>query len=152
MSTTGPNRTNVLIVGSGAVGVTAGIEAKEAGAQVTILERESHLGGAAAISGGGCSIVETPLQRSNGIEDSPDLAFADWIGVGQGSADEEWARFYVERSCQDLYMWAEERGVSWVAVNPNKGSERTAHSACFLLMPMSIGVSRCSSSTLSPLK
>ena len=89
---------------------------------MTVLERESHLGGAAAISGGGCSIVETPLQRSNGIEDSPDLAFADWIGVGQGSADEEWARFYIERSCQDLYMWAEERGVSWVAVNPNEGN------------------------------
>ena len=48
MSTTKSNRTNVLIVGSGAVGVTAGIEAKEAGAQVTILERESHLGEAAA--------------------------------------------------------------------------------------------------------
>ena len=49
MSTTKSDRTNVLIVGSGAVGVTAGIEAKEAGAQVTILERESHLGGAAPV-------------------------------------------------------------------------------------------------------
>ena len=48
MSTTKSNRTNVLIVGSGAVGVTAGIEAKEAGAQVTIRERESHVGEAAA--------------------------------------------------------------------------------------------------------
>ena len=46
-------QTDVLVVGSGAVGVAASIEAKEAGAQVIVLEKEDHLGGAAAISGGG---------------------------------------------------------------------------------------------------
>lgn len=54
-------QTDVLVVGSGAVGVAASIEAKEAGAQVIVLEKEDHLGGAAAISGGGCCIVDTPL-------------------------------------------------------------------------------------------
>ena len=48
-----PVETDVVVVGSGAVGVTASIEVKEAGGRVIILERESHLGGAAAISGGG---------------------------------------------------------------------------------------------------
>ena len=67
-------RTDVLIVGSGAVGVAAGLEAHEAGAQVVVLEKEAHLGGAAAISGGGCSCVGTRLQREHGIEDAPDLA------------------------------------------------------------------------------
>lgn len=114
--------TDVLIVGSGAVGVAASIEAKEAGAQVIVLERESYLGGAAAISGGGCCLVGTPLQQQNGIQDNPDLAFDDWVRFGQGSADEEWARFYIERSCPDLYLWAQERGVNWVAINPNEGN------------------------------
>lgn len=115
-------QTDVLVVGSGAVGVAASIEAKEAGAQVIVLEKEDHLGGAAAISGGGCCLVDTPLQREKGIQDSPDLAFEDWISWGQGSADEEWARFYVEQSCQELYEWARERGVNWVGVNPNEGN------------------------------
>lgn len=115
-------KTDVIVVGSGAVGVAAGIEAREAGAQVIVLEKEPQLGGAAAISGGGCSMVGTPLQRENGIEDYPDLAFADWVDFAEGAADEEWVRFYLERSCRDLYQWANDRGVQWVALNPNEGN------------------------------
>ena len=113
---------DVIIVGSGAVGVAASMEAHEAGARVIVLERESYLGGAAAISGGGCCLVGTPLQQQQGIKDSADLAFDDWVRFGQGSADEEWARFYIEHSCPDLYEWAKDRGVNWVGVNPNEGN------------------------------
>jgi succinate dehydrogenase/fumarate reductase flavoprotein subunit len=104
-------RTDVLIVGSGAVGVAAGLEAHEAGAQVIVIEKEAHLGGAATISGGGCSCVGPRLQREHGIEDSPDLAFDDWITWGEGAADEAWAQFYIEHSNADLYEWGIERGV-----------------------------------------
>src|SRR5215510_4811262 len=45
-------QTDVVIVGSGAVGIAAGLEAHEAGAQVIVIEKEAQLGGAAAISGG----------------------------------------------------------------------------------------------------
>ena len=38
-------QTDVLIVGSGAVGVAAGLEAHEAGAQVIVIEKEAQLGG-----------------------------------------------------------------------------------------------------------
>jgi succinate dehydrogenase/fumarate reductase flavoprotein subunit len=104
-------QTDVLIVGSGAVGVAAGLEAHEAGARVIVIEKEAQFGGAAAISGGGCSCVGTRLQREHGIEDSPDLALDDWITWGEGAADEEWARFYVEHSNADLYQWGIARGV-----------------------------------------
>src|SRR5262245_2196463 len=86
-------QTDVVIVGSGAVGVAAGLEAQEAGAQVIVIEKEAQLGGAAAISSGGCCCVDTRLQREQGIADSPDLAFEDWIRWGEGAADEAWARF-----------------------------------------------------------
>src|SRR6266446_7695872 len=115
-------RTDVLIVGSGAVGVAAGLEAHEAGAQVVVIEKEAHLGGAAAISGGGCSCVGTRLQREHGIEDSPDLAFDDWITWGEGAADEAWARFYIEHSNADLYQWGIERGVQWDGLNQQEGN------------------------------
>lgn len=46
--TTGESvKTNVLILGSGAAGVTAAIEAAEAGADVIVQEEEDHLVGAA---------------------------------------------------------------------------------------------------------
>ena len=115
-------KTDVIIVGSGAVGVAAGIEAREAGAQVIVLEKEAHLGGAAAISGGGCCMVGTPLQRQKNIEDSPDLAFQDWVDFGSGSADEKWVRFYLERSCRELCQWGSDRGVNWVALNHQEGN------------------------------
>ncbi|MDP7533929.1 MAG: FAD-dependent oxidoreductase, partial [SAR202 cluster bacterium] len=115
-------KTNVLVVGSGAVGVAASIEAREAGAKVLVIEQADHLGGAAAISGGGCCLADTPLQRERGIEDSADLAFDDWIRFGEGSADEVWARFYLERSSKDLFEWAANRGVNWVGVNMNEGN------------------------------
>lgn len=113
---------DVLIVGSGGAGAAAAIEARRAGADVDVIEQESTLGGAAAISGGGCFVVDTPLQRAQGHVDSPDLAFRDWLTWGQGTADEEWARYYIEHSLNDLYRWAEELGARWTRVSLQEGN------------------------------
>jgi flavocytochrome c len=115
-------QTDVVIVGSGAVGVAAGLEAQEAGAQVIVIEKEAQLGGAAAISSGGCCCVGTRLQREQGIADSPDLAFEDWIRWGEGAADEAWARFYIEHSRADLYQWGIARGVQWDGLMQPEGN------------------------------
>jgi len=114
--------TDVLVIGSGAAGVTAAIEAREAGAEVIVIEKSGHLGGAAVISGGGCCLVGTSLQTEKGIEDSVDLAFDDWVKFGEGSADEEWARFYLENTNSELFEWASARGVGWDFVNHNEGN------------------------------
>ena len=45
--------TDIAIVGAGAAGVAAGIEARDAGARVIVLEQAAEPGGAAVISGGG---------------------------------------------------------------------------------------------------
>ena len=122
MTTGESTKTNVLIVGSGAAGVTAAIEAREAGADVIVLEKEAHLGGAAAISSRGCCLVRSALQKESGIDDNPDLAFEDWITFGGGTADEIMARYYIENTSQGLFEWPKERGVEWVRVNQNEGN------------------------------
>ena len=83
-----PLQTDVLIIGGGGAGIPAAIEVGRAGGTAVVLEQADECGGTAAISGGGCCIVGTPLQKSQGIEDTPDLAFEDWIKWGGGSADE----------------------------------------------------------------
>ena len=98
--------TDVAIVAGGA-GIAAG-EARDAGARAIAFEKDSQLGGAAIISGGGCLIVGSPLQQKHGIHDTPDLAFKDWIEWGGPSTDEVWARYYIEHSLHDLYHWAED--------------------------------------------
>ena len=56
--------TDIAIVGAGGAGVAAGIEARDAGARVIAFENGSEPGGAAIISGGGCLIVGSPLQKA----------------------------------------------------------------------------------------
>jgi predicted oxidoreductase len=76
--------TDIAIVGAGGAGVAAAIEARDAGARAIVFEKSADPGGAAIISGGGCLIVGSPLQKKNGIHDTPDLAFKDWIEWGEG--------------------------------------------------------------------
>jgi flavocytochrome c len=113
---------DVAIIGAGGAGVAAALEAGEAGAKMILLEQDEKLGGTAAISGGGCFIVGTPLQESQGIFDTPDIAFEDWVKWGQGAADEEWARYYIEHSLHDLYFWAEKYGAKWVDMKSQEGN------------------------------
>ncbi len=114
--------TEVAVIGAGGGGMAAGIEARDAGAKVIAFEKRDEPGGAAIVSGGGCLIVGSPLQKSEGIEDTPDLAFNDWISWGGPSADEVWARYYIEHSLHDLYHWAETLGVKWVDMKPQEGN------------------------------
>src|SRR5262245_46461173 len=114
--------TDVAIMGAGGAGIAAGIEARAAGARAIAFEQAAAPGGAAIISGGGCLIVGSPLQKANGINDTPDLAFTDWIAWGGPSADEVWARYYIEHTLHDLYHWAEGMGVKWVDLKFQEGN------------------------------
>ena len=133
--------TDIAIIGSGGAGIAAGIEARDAGARAIAFEKSSDLGGAAIISGGGCLIVGSPLQKQNGIQDTPDLAFNDWIKWGGPSADEVWARYYIEHSLHDLYFWAEGLGAKWVDMKPQEGNSvmrwtRSEHNGLGLMTHM----------------
>lgn len=114
--------TDVTIIGGGGAGVAAALEAGEAGAGMVVLEQDDKLGGTAATSGGGCFLVGTPLQESQGIHDTPDLAFEDWVTWGQGAADEGWSRYYIEHTLHDLYFWAEKHGAKWVDMKFQEGN------------------------------
>jgi predicted oxidoreductase len=114
--------TDVAIVGAGGAGIAAGIEARAAGARAIAFEQGAAPGGAAIVSGGGCLIVGSPLQQQNGIKDTPDLAFADWMAWGGPSADAVWARYYIEHTRHDLYHWAESFGVKWTDLKVQEGN------------------------------
>jgi len=57
-------QTDVVIIGGGGAGIPAAIEVARAGGKTIVLEAALECGGTAAISGGGCCIVGTPLQKS----------------------------------------------------------------------------------------
>ena len=70
---------DVVIVGSGAAGLAAAVEARKAGSSVIVLEKMGSIGGNSGISQGLMSVPGTPVQEKLGIHDSPDLFAADML-------------------------------------------------------------------------
>lgn len=68
---------DVAIIGTGGAGLAAAIEARSAGARVAMVGQGESPGGASIISGGGCLVVGTPLQKALGIQGSPDEALQE---------------------------------------------------------------------------
>ena len=65
---------DVLVVGSGAAGMSAAVTAGHGGLNVLIVEKEPRFGGTTARSGGWLWIPGTSLARAWGIHESPDQA------------------------------------------------------------------------------
>lgn len=113
--------TDVVVVGTGAAGTPAAIEAARGGSQVIRLEKVEAVGGNLSHSqgivylGGG-----TALQQAHGFEDTPDQMFAYLSAFMAPWEDEEFIRFYVDNSVEH-YNWFIENGVEFgTEYVPNK--------------------------------
>ncbi len=105
--------TDVLVVGFGAGGSAAALEARAAGARVTILERMKAGGGALKNSGGIIYMGGgTALQKALGIEDTRDNMYKYLVtAVGDG-ANPELIGVYCDKS-PELYDWLVAKGVKF---------------------------------------
>lgn len=65
---------DVIVVGSGAAGMTAALSAAHRGLKVLVLEKAAHFGGSTARSGGGVWIPGNHALRAAGIEEPPERA------------------------------------------------------------------------------
>src|ERR1700730_2801445 len=107
---------DVVVIGAGAGGLVAAIAAREKGASVVVVEKNFDIGGRAMMSYGGLYIGGgNRLQKAKGVEDTPDLAFADWSRpekpMGRFS-DRELVRVWADNNL-DLFDWLEKQGIKW---------------------------------------
>ncbi|MFB8829224.1 FAD-dependent oxidoreductase [Azotobacter sp. CWF10] len=65
---------DVLVVGSGAGGLSTAIVAKKHGLDVLVVEKEEYFGGTTAFSGGVLWIPGNHLARASGVQDSREAA------------------------------------------------------------------------------
>jgi len=87
---------DILVVGSGAAGLTAALAAADAGARVMVLEKGPFYGGSSALSGGAIWAPNNPLMARAGLTDSAEEALAYLRHITDGHASEEKLRAYVE--------------------------------------------------------
>ncbi|VTU27568.1 Fumarate reductase flavoprotein subunit precursor [Variovorax sp. PBS-H4] len=105
-------RTGLLVIGGGAAGFAAALEAATAGVQVTLLEKTADIGGSSAMSGGCLAFAGTDLQEAEGVEDSAELLRSDLIEVGQHDNDPAVVDAYVHNQL-DTYRWLRGLGLQF---------------------------------------
>ena len=130
---------DVLVIGSGAAGLPAAINAVEGGASVIVVEANYDVGGHAILSGGHMALGGgTSAQRKYGIEDSPDTVFSDltdWsIVQANGSPDYRYNDRAVMRAfadhCALTFEFLLANGVEFTDKAPdNHGASTTGNSA-----------------------
>jgi flavocytochrome c len=109
--------TDVLVIGTGYAGLSAALEAFDAGSQVILIEKQPIVGGNSIIANGNYNAVDPERQKKQGIEDSTDLFYQQAMAYGDNLADPEKLRFMVDNALPGL-QWLEKMGVQF---NPTVG-------------------------------
>jgi len=93
---------DVIVLGTGAAGMTAALAAHEAGASVALIERGSRIGGTSAISGGVIWVADNPRMRAAGMADSPAEALAYFRSLDHGDLVDEVLEAFVDHGPEAL--------------------------------------------------
>ena len=119
---------DVVVIGAGATGLPAAIQAAEGGASVILIDANTDVGGHAILSGGNLALGGgTSRQKKYGVVDSPDLLYTDltdWSVVEPNGFpdyrynDKEIIRAFADESAK-TYEWMVEHGVVFVEKAPD---------------------------------
>lgn len=105
--------TDVAVIGFGATGACAAIEARTAGAKVILFERNSGSGGASALSGGEIYIGGgTDAQKAAGFEDTVE-DFTTYLKMAGGPCVDEAKCELYGREALNHYQWLKDQGVPY---------------------------------------
>ena len=106
---------DVVVIGFGAAGACAAIEAAGAGARVCLFEVASGHGGTSAMAGGDIYLGGgggTDVQRANGFRDETEDFFRYMMMAGGPDADEARVRLYADGAL-DHFAWLKAQGVPY---------------------------------------
>jgi flavocytochrome c len=104
--------TDVVVVGFGGAGAAAAVTARDAGADVIVLEKMASMGGTTIISAGQVYAGGTSVQSSQGIADSADAMYSYYMKAARGFNDPELCRMAVYSSADNI-EWLMKLGVEY---------------------------------------
>jgi succinate dehydrogenase/fumarate reductase flavoprotein subunit len=104
--------TDVVVIGSGAGGLTAAVAARDAGCEVIVLESMENVGGSTAKSGGGFWIPNNHLMKASGVDDSYEaaLTYMNEIIPEKGPASSRELRETYLKNGPEMVKWLEGLG------------------------------------------
>ncbi len=94
--------TDIVIIGAGGAGMTAAINATQAGKDVILLEMMPYAGGNTTKATGGMNAAETHYQKEQGIEDSVEQFVEDTMKGGHDINDRELVTIMAENSAAGI--------------------------------------------------
>ncbi len=103
---------DVIVVGSGAAGLSAAISAAGHGATVLVVEADTQVGGSSRLSGGHFYAADTSLQRRAGIRDSAARMFHHYMTLNQWLVEPAVVRRYCDLSGA-TFEWLQNLGVNF---------------------------------------
>jgi len=104
------------VVGAGACGLSAALAARDAGAEVLVLERDRNPSGSTSLSSGFVPAAGTRFQRGAGVVDSPEKMFLEVQKKNAGEADPGLVRAVCEASGPAIEWLADAHGVPFQLV------------------------------------
>lgn len=115
-------KTDLLIVGSGAAGFTASMAAREAGVKnLIMIEKMAVPGGNSQLAAGGMNAAGTKFQKQAGIEDNPLLMFDDTMKGGKNVSNPDLVRVLADKSNESI-EWLDKHGATLSHVGQGGGS------------------------------
>lgn len=107
----------IVIIGSGACGLTAALSAKDAGAEVLVLERDPVPAGSTALSSGLIPAAGTRFQAIVKVQDTPELYARDIQSKAGGDAEPAIVDCVAENAGPCLEWLADRHGLEWVVLD-----------------------------------
>jgi succinate dehydrogenase/fumarate reductase flavoprotein subunit len=111
---------DVVVVGGGGSGLAAAIEARAAGAEAVLLEKNSELGGSTVWSIGSVTASQTPHQARKGIVDNPADHWRDMASFNGDldPRDNKDLRRLLADEMPDTFRWLLKHGVRFYGPMP----------------------------------
>jgi len=108
---------DLIVIGAGTAGLPAAICAAQRGANVLVLEAAADIGGTLHWSSAQMSAAGPKRQKAKGIDDHPDLHFADVMRISNGNANPVLVRIAVDEAAATL-DWLDDHGFDFDPVCP----------------------------------
>ena len=113
--------TDIVIVGAGGAGMTAAINATQAGKKVILLEKMPYAGGNTTKATGGMNAAETHYQKEQGIEDTVEQFVEDTMKGGHDINDRSLVTVMAEYSAKAI-EWLDSIGAPLPKVSFSGGA------------------------------